>query len=114
MAIVLFGSPGSGKGTQAKMLTQCLGVPHISTGDMLREKIQQNGERVTKMAAKMQSGALVDDTLVNRMVEQRLAEPDAANGFVLDGYPRTVTQAEHLWHWLDARGVHEVVIHLVV
>jgi len=96
------------------MLTQCLGVPHISTGDMLRERIQQNGDAVTKMAATMHSGALVDDSLVNRMVERRLAEPDAATGFILDGYPRTIAQAEHLCRWLDGRGIREVVIHLVV
>ena len=114
MAIVLFGSPGSGKGTQAKMLTHCLGVPHISTGDMLRARIQQNGEATTQVAATMHSGALVDDALVNRMVEKRLAAPDAAKGFVLDGYPRTLAQADHLCRWLDGRGIREVVVHLVV
>jgi adenylate kinase len=113
MAIVMFGSPGSGKGTQAKMLTHCLGVPHISTGDMLRERIQQHAEE-TAVAATMHSGALVKDALVNRMVELRLAEPDAVKGFVLDGYPRTIAQAEHLCGWLDGRGIREVVIHLVV
>jgi adenylate kinase len=114
MAIVMFGSPGSGKGTQAKMLNQCLRIPHISTGDMLRERIQQDGEGVLKFAATMHSGALVDDALVNRMVERRLAEPDAAKGFILDGYPRTIAQAKHLCEWLDGRGIREVVIHLVV
>jgi adenylate kinase len=114
MAIVLFGSPGSGKGTQAKFLTECLGVPHISTGDMLRERIRQGVEVGTRMAAVMQSGALVKDSVVNQMVEERLSDPDAATGFVLDGYPRTLSQAQHLEQWLGQRGIEEVVIHLAV
>ena len=113
MAIVMFGSPGSGKGTQAKMLTECLGIPHVSTGDMLRERIRQ-GEAAVGVAAVMHSGALVSDEVVNRMVEERLSDPDAADGFVLDGYPRTLAQAQHLDRWLDGRGVREVVIHLAV
>jgi adenylate kinase len=112
-AIVLFGSPGSGKGTQAKLLTQRLEVPHISTGDMLRDRIRQ-GAAGGSVAATMQSGALVSDAVVNRMVEERLSGPDAAKGFVLDGYPRTMTQAEHLHRWLDGRGSSEVVIYLAV
>jgi adenylate kinase len=112
-AIVLFGSPGSGKGTQAKFLTDCLRIPHVSTGDMLRNRIR-GGSDLGPAAAKMQSGALVRDELVNLMVEERLSEPDAANGFVLDGYPRTLAQAEHLCGWLDGRGIREVVIHLAV
>jgi adenylate kinase len=112
-AIVLFGSPGSGKGTQAKMLTQCLKVPHISTGDMLRDLIRQN-EAEPMLVARMQSGALVRDEVVNRMVEDRLSQPDAAQGFVLDGYPRTTPQAEHLAGWMDSRGIREVVIYLAV
>jgi adenylate kinase len=114
-AIVLFGSPGSGKGTQAKMLTQCLGVPHISTGDMLRDRIRHGAaEMGTAVVATMQSGALVSDEVVNQMVEERLSEADAQNGFVLDGYPRTLDQADHLCQWLDGRGIREVVIYLAV
>jgi adenylate kinase len=114
-AIVLFGSPGSGKGTQARMLMQCLGVPHISTGDMLRDRIRHGAaEMGTAVVATMQSGALVSDEVVNQMVEERLSEPDARNGFVLDGYPRTLDQADHLCHWLDGRGIREVVIYLAV
>jgi len=113
-AIVLFGSPGSGKGTQAKMLHQCLGIPHVSTGDMLRDGIRHGAELGTAVAATMQSGALVSDEVVNRMVETRLTEPDAAEGFVLDGYPRTLAQAGHLAHWLDGRGIRELVIYLAV
>ena len=112
-ALVLFGSPGSGKGTQAKLLTRCLGVPHISTGDMLRERIRE-GIAADAVVANMHAGALVPDQVVNRLVQLRLAQPDAAKGFILDGYPRTRAQAEHLCTWLDGRGVREVVIHLVV
>jgi adenylate kinase len=114
-ALVLFGSPGSGKGTQARMLTQRLGVPHISTGDMLREGIIRDGSTFSaSVAASMQSGALAPDDLVNLMVWERLSEPDAANGFILDGYPRTLDQACHLTKWLDGREIAEVVIHLAV
>jgi adenylate kinase len=112
-AIVLFGSPGSGKGTQAKMLTQCLGIPHISTGDMLRDWIRL-GSAGTALVATMQSGALVSDEVVNGMVEERLSQPDAMGGFVLDGYPRTMAQADHLHEWLEHRGIREVVIYLAV
>jgi adenylate kinase len=112
-AIVLFGSPGSGKGTQAKMLTERLGIPHISTGDMLRERIRR-GESLDEVAATMKSGALVPDDVVNRMVEERLSQPDAAQGFVLDGYPRTLSQAGRFSAWLAARGTRPVVICLGV
>jgi len=112
-AIVLFGSPGSGKGTQAKMLEQCFKVPHVSTGDMLREKVRQGSEN-NAVAATMHAGALVSDELVNRMVEERLSEPDAARGFILDGYPRTTAQAAHLRQWLDEHKIREVVIYLSV
>src|SRR3954452_11298516 len=95
------------------MLTQCLGIPHISTGDMLRDTIRAGGAGLAVVAT-MQSGALVSDEVVNRMVKQRLSEPDAAKGFVLDGYPRTMAQADHLGEWLDGRGVREVVIYLAV
>jgi adenylate kinase len=113
-AIVLFGSPGSGKGTQAKRLTQVLKVPHISTGDMLRGRIRSGAETGTAVVASMQSGALVADDVVNAMVEKRLSEPDADCGFILDGYPRTIEQAEHLAQWLEVRQIPEVVIHLAV
>jgi adenylate kinase len=113
-AIVLFGSPGSGKGTQAKVLTRCLKVPHISTGDMLREHIRQGDRLGSAVAARMQSGALVSDEVVEALVEERLAMPDAAGGFVLDGYPRTLAQADHLGRLLDGRGIREMVIYLAV
>ena len=89
-------------------------VPHISTGDMLRERIREGNSLGVKVAATMQSGTLVRDEVVNHLVEERLAEPDAHDGFILDGYPRTKSQAEHLFGWLDERGIREVVIHLIV
>jgi len=96
------------------MLTEHLAVPHVSTGDMLRDRVRRGVESGTPVAATMQSGALVSDEVVNRLMEERLGQPDAAKGFVLDGYPRTMAQARHLSGWLDERGEREVVIHLVV
>ncbi len=113
-AIVLFGSPGSGKGTQAKLLSQCLGVPHVSTGDMLRERLRAGVNLGASVAATMHSGALVSDQLVNFMVEERLSRPDSDQGFILDGYPRTVAQAEHMFRWFDLRQIHALMIHLAI
>jgi adenylate kinase len=113
-AIVLFGSPGSGKGTQAKLLTECLGVPHVSTGEMLRDGIRQGAGVDAAVAATMHAGSLVSDDVVDAMVEERLSRPDAVDGFVLDGYPRTLAQARSLADWLKERGIREVVIHLAV
>jgi adenylate kinase len=114
LALVLFGSPGSGKGTQSKLLVTELGIPQISTGDMLREHVRKGNAVGTKVEAKLKAGILVKDYVVNALVEERLAQADAANGFILDGYPRTRAQAETLCGMLAARGIHEVVIHLIV
>lgn len=110
-AIILLGPPGSGKGTQARLLSACRDVPHISTGDMLREASRE-GNR--ELAATMASGALVPDAVVNEIVAARLARADARAGFILDGYPRRLPQAEFLCSWLEPRGIREVVIHLAV
>lgn len=112
-ALILFGPPGSGKGTQAKLLSACLNAPHIATGDMLRERVRQ-ATAANGVADTMASGALVSDELVNRMVEERLAEPDARAGFILDGYPRTVDQARFLLGRLAERGLPVLVIHFAV
>jgi len=114
LAVVLFGSPGSGKGTQAKLLAESLGIPQISTGDMLRSHVRHGNTVGTAVESKLKAGILVRDELVNSLVEERLAQPDTARGFILDGYPRTVAQAEKLCEFLRPRGVRELVIHLVV
>ncbi len=113
-ALVLFGPPGSGKGTQAKLLVQCLGIPQISTGDMLREHIHAGDSMGIAVRGVMHAGGLVADEKVNALVAERLVRPDAARGFILDGYPRTRQQAEWLCQWLMERGIDEVVIHLLV
>ena len=95
--IILLGAPGAGKGTQAKLIAAHYGIPHISTGDILRENVARGTDLGRKAKAVMERGELVSDDLVNGMVAERLMRPDCERGFVLDGYPRTVVQAE----WLD-------------
>ena len=114
LCLILFGSPGSGKGTQAKLLRQSLGLAHISTGDMLRERVASGDAVGQAVASLMQAGELVPDETVNRLVEERIDQPDCANGFILDGYPRTVQQAQLLAELLVLRPVRTVVVHLVV
>jgi adenylate kinase len=114
LCLILFGSPGSGKGTQAKLLKQSLGIAHISTGDMLRERVASGDEVGRAVASLMQAGELVPDETVNRLVEERIGQPDCANGFILDGYPRTVQQAKLLAELLVLRPVRTRVVHLVV
>ena len=113
--LILFGAPGSGKGTQAKLLAgRCVKGPHISTGDILREHVQRGDDLGFGVAAIMASGQLVPDELVSRLVRERIGRPDCRNGFILDGYPRTVPQAKLLAGMLDGRGFDCVVIHLKV
>ncbi|HWF09456.1 MAG TPA: adenylate kinase [Bryobacteraceae bacterium] len=114
VAIILFGSPGSGKGTQSKYLVEWLGIPQISTGDMLREHIRHGDSIGKAISERMGAGMLVSDELVNQLVFERISQPDAKRGFILDGYPRTPAQAEEMMRLLAARGAGEVVIHLVV
>ncbi|MEV2218801.1 adenylate kinase [Nocardia vinacea] len=96
MRLVLLGPPGAGKGTQADLLSDKLGVPHISTGDLFRTNISAQTPLGREAQKYIDAGDLVPSDVTNRMVEARVAEPDAANGFVLDGYPRTVDQADAL------------------
>jgi adenylate kinase len=94
--ILLLGAPGAGKGTQAETLVDRLGIPHISTGDMLRKAVADETEIGLKAKAVMDSGQLVSDDIVIAIAEERLGQPDAQKGFVLDGFPRTRAQAEAL------------------
>jgi adenylate kinase len=114
LCLILFGPPGSGKGTQAKLLRQALGVAHISTGDMLRERVASHDPLGAEAEAIMKAGGLVPDEIVNRMVEDRIEQPDCVTGFILDGYPRTVSQARLISGVLVAKGMAPVVVHLKV
>lgn len=96
MKIIFIGPPGSGKGTQAKRLASRFAIPHISTGDMLREAVADGTELGRQAAPIMASGGLVSDDLMIGIINERLAKPDAKNGFILDGFPRTIVQAEKL------------------
>ncbi|RVW04406.1 adenylate kinase [Rhodococcus spongiicola] len=96
MRLVLLGPPGAGKGTQAAILSEKLGVPHISTGDLFRANIGQETPLGLEAKRYLDAGDLVPSEITNRMVKARVAEPDAANGFLLDGFPRTVDQAKAL------------------
>ena len=101
MNLILLGAPGAGKGTQAELLMQHLGIPSISTGNMLREAMANGSELGKQVKQCMDEGKLVSDDLVLSLVAERTAEPDCKNGFILDGVPRTLSQAEAL----DAKGV---------
>lgn len=105
MRIVLLGAPGSGKGTQAAILKQKLGLAHISTGDLLRAQVAAGTELGIKAKAVMERGELVSDEIVLGMLEERMREADVAKGFILDGYPRNVAQCEALDQLLQRIGM---------
>jgi adenylate kinase len=102
--VLFFGPPGSGKGTQASRLATTMGIPQISTGDLLRAHVAKGTELGAIAKPIMEAGELVPDDLVTRMLEARLAEPDAAQGALFDGYPRTLAQAESLEALLAVMG----------
>lgn len=102
--LLLFGPPGSGKGTQAALLAERLGVPAISTGEMFRQAVAAQSELGRRVEAILALGNLVDDATTSEVVRGRLAQPDARRGFILDGYPRTLAQAETLEEILRGRG----------
>lgn len=104
-AVIFLGPPGAGKGTQAKLVASRFNVPHLSTGDMLRDNVSRGTELGLLAKPVMERGELVSDALVLRMVEERIARPDCRNGFVFDGFPRTVTQAEALDGILAKQGI---------
>ena len=101
MNLILLGAPGAGKGTQAELIVEKLGIPSISTGNMLREAIRNGSDLGKKVKQYMDEGSLVPDDLVLSIVAERVTQPDCSNGFILDGVPRTLAQAEAL----DAKGV---------
>ena len=105
MNIIIFGPPGAGKGTQAQIIVDERGVVQLSTGDMLRSAIAAGTELGMKAKQIMDAGQLVSDEIMVGMISERMAEDDCANGVILDGFPRTVAQAEALDAMLDGRGV---------
>jgi len=109
-ALIFLGPPGAGKGTQSKRIAQRYGVPHLSTGDMFRDAVSR-GTPLGQIARPiMERGELVPDDLVMRMVEERLSQPDSAKGFVFDGFPRTLPQAEQLDRILERKGFGKPIV----
>ena len=114
-AVIFIGAPGAGKGTQAKGVAKGYGVPHLSTGDMFREHVSRGTPLGQQAKPIMARGELVPDSIVLGMVAERIARPDCAHGFVLDGFPRTRPQAEKLEELLEGRGFgRPLVLHIVV
>lgn len=115
MNIVLIGAQGSGKGTQAEMLSKALGIAHVASGDLFRKAFDEQTELGMKAKAYMDRGELVPDEITVAMVLNRLEEPDCAQGVILDGFPRTVAQAQALDNGLQAAGKHiDMAIYLKV
>jgi len=110
IACIFLGAPGSGKGTQAKKLESKLGMPHISTGDMLRQEIDRASQLGLQVKSVLASGALVDDSLMLEVLRARLTQNDTQKGFILDGYPRNLPQAKALENLLTGMGITRVQV----
>ena len=103
-ALIFLGAPGAGKGTQAREVSKEFGIPQISTGDILRESVKKGTALGLAAKAKMEAGQLVPDEIVCGIVDERISEPDCAAGFILDGFPRTIPQAQFVDRALEAKG----------
>lgn len=115
MRLILLGPPGAGKGTQAQRLMEAYSIPQLSTGDMLRAAVAAQTDVGKRAKSVMDAGGLVSDDIVNAIVSDRIDEDDCKNGFILDGYPRTLEQADSVQAMLDAKGIDlDAVIQLVV
>lgn len=115
MRLVFLGPPGAGKGTQAAILSQRFNIPQLSTGDMLRAAVAAQTETGKKAQSIMESGGLVPDEVVTKIISDRIDEPDCRDGFILDGFPRTVGQAKALSNFLESKALHlDGVLELVV
>jgi adenylate kinase len=114
-AVIFLGPPGAGKGTQAKELAARYGVPHLSTGDMLREHVSKGTPLGLKAGPMMKCGELVPDSIILKMIAERIECPDCAAGFVFDGFPRTVAQAQYLGELLKQHGYKPpIVVHFAI
>ena len=110
MKIVFFGPPGSGKGTQAKLLAKELNILHLSTGDILREKLSDGDSLSIKLKEVMSSGNLVSDEILNQIIANKLMSEECINGYILDGYPRTILQSEFLLSFTKSNSLNLDII----